>query len=105
MMVFGVIVALSVGFGIAMVDHHSNQESRRESVLTPLEPGNLATVKNYIVLRTRGRTVEEIANQFDVQATMEEVVSFITRAVPRDLREAAKKLCERELKRTERARG
>lgn len=101
----GVTIALLVGIGVALIDYHDNQAPRRKSVLTPLQSGDLATTKAYVVLRTRGRTITELAHQFDVQPTMDAVVNLITRGVSVDLRETAKRLCERELNRSERAKG
>jgi hypothetical protein len=89
-----------------MIDHQgNNQTPRRVSVLWPIDPGDLAAVKRWVVFKCRGRTIEQLAQAFGVEPTKEAVVQRVTRAIPRDSRDAAVKICERELRRSERGPG
>jgi hypothetical protein len=72
------------------------------AVLTPVEAGDLAALKQWIILTCRGRTVAQLSAQFDVEASMEAVVRRITRGMNDQDRAAAAKLCERELNRAAR---
>jgi len=69
------------------------------AVLTPVEAGDLAAVKQWILLRCRGRTVSEVSTQLGVEPSMEAIVKLVTRAIREPDRAAAAKLCERELNR------
>ena len=98
------LVAVSmIGIGIVLIDQENSQETQVFSELRPIEPGDLAAVKRWVVLRCRGRTIEDLSRVYGVEPTMEAVAKRVTRGIPRQSREAAAaKLCERELKRSER---
>jgi len=97
-----IAVLVAIAGGILMQSQDNRQEPQRFSELSPVEAGDLAAVKQWIVLGCRGRTVKQLSHQFDVEPTMDAVVQRMTRAIPREERDAAAKICERELKRSER---
>lgn len=102
MVVLSVVAGLIIGIRALVSDEASYQGQQRVSKLTPVDSGDLAAVKQWVVLRCRGRTVADLSRLLQVEPTMEVVAKRITRAIPSRSRSAAIKICERELKRSER---
>jgi hypothetical protein len=101
-MISGLIVALAIAIGVVLIEHGGSSETpHRVAVLNPVEPGDLAAVKLWAELKCRGRTIGQLSEVYGVEPTMEAVVQRVIRGIPRQSRDAAAKLCEREVRRSE----